>query len=122
MKDGIWQRAMQRGAQQLGLDLEIGNHAAQYMREAGLIDVQVVKSKLPLGTWLASERPETRNIGEHQLDGLQNVFVEHILPGVTRNLGFAEREMDDLKKACRNFLNDEGRKFSWFYAVWGRKP
>ena len=121
INEGKWQRAMQRGAEQLGLDLEIGNHAAHYMKEAGLVDVQVAKYKLPLGTWLADERPETRNIGEQQLHRLQHVFVEHALPGVTRTLSLSKDEMDDLKRDHHDSFKDEGRYFWWFYAVWGRK-
>ena len=61
--DWKWQRAMRRGADELGLDLDIGLHANDCMRKAGLVDVQVEKYMVPFGTWMADEKPETRRIG-----------------------------------------------------------
>ncbi|KAL9586511.1 MAG: hypothetical protein Q9212_000872 [Teloschistes hypoglaucus] len=95
--DWKWHLAMRRGAAELGLDLNIGLHAQQYMEEAGLFDVQVVKYMTPFGTWLAGERPETRKIGEHNAGEMGKSFSQSILPGVTRNLDISEDEMGELK-------------------------
>ena len=119
--DWQWQKAMRRGAAQLGLDLDIGLSAAQYMKNAGLIDVQTVKYKVPFGTWLASEKPETKKIGEQQVESLPQVFSNSILPGVTRMLDIGEEEMGVLKSECRRCLAEEEGKFWWFYVTWGRK-
>ena len=119
--DWKWTYPLRRGASQLGLDLDIGSNAKQYMENAGLVDVQVVKYKVPFGTWMADGKPETRKIGEHQVPNMANVISEHVLPGVTRELNIPEEEMRELKEECRRCLGEEEGKFWWFYVVWGRK-
>ena len=57
---------MKKAANQKGLDLHCGRNAAQYMREAGLVDVSVRRYWQPFGTWAVKERPETKGIGEVQ--------------------------------------------------------
>ena len=116
-----WQHAIRRGAAQLGLDLDIGLHAEEYMRAAGLVDVKVEKYFVPIGTWMADERPETRRIGAHQDQDLGPVFSETILPGVTRKLGLGKAEMEELKDECRRCLKGEEGKYCWFYVTVGRK-
>ena len=116
-----WQHAMRRGAEQLGLDLDIGLHAERYMREAGLVDVQVVKYKVPFGDWMADERPETRRIGVNHDRDIGPTFSESILPGVTRKLGLGEVEMKGLKEECRRCLKGEQGKYWWFYVTVGRR-
>ena len=120
-KDWKWMQAMRRGATGLGLDLDIGLNAQRYMEDAGLVDVQVVKYQVPFGTWLAGEKPETKKIGEHQVSSMGKVFSQNILPGVTRELGIGEKEMDELKAECRKCLSEEEGKYWWFYSIWGRK-
>ena len=119
--DWKWLRAMRRGAAQLDLDLDIGLHAEKYMREAGLADVTVQKYMAPFGTWLADEKPETRKIGINNDQDLGHVFSESILPGVTRKLGLAESEVDELKGECRRCLKAEEGKYWLFYVTTGRK-
>ena len=109
---------MRRGAAQLGLDLDIGLNAKDYMQKAGLVNVKVQKYKVPFGTWMADERPETRRIGA--LD-YRTVFSESILPGVTRKLGLGEAEMRELKEECRRTLGEEEGKYWLFYVTVGRK-
>ena len=121
--DWMWLKAMRRGAPQLGLDLDIGLNAERYMKEAGLIDVQVVKYEVPFGSWLADSggKPETRKIGEHQVSSMGKVFSENILPGVTRKLEIGEEEMKELQQECRDTLKEEEGKYYNFYVTWGRK-
>ena len=119
--DWRWMQAMRRGAEQLGLDLDIGLNAQRYMREAGLVEVQVWKYVVPFGTWFAGEKPETKRIGEHQEGSMGAVFSESILPGVTRQLGVGNEEMRELKEECRRCLEGEEGKYWWFYVTVGRK-
>ena len=119
--DWKWQHAMRRGAAQLGLDLDIGINAEKYMQTAGLVDVKVHKYMVPFGSWLADEKPETRNIGMSSDSDLGPVFSESILPGVTRKLGLGEAEMEELKEECRRCLKGEEGKYWWFYVTMGRK-
>ena len=119
--DWKWQHAMRRGAAELGLDLDVGLHAQDYMRKAGLVNVKVEKYMAPFGTWLADERPETRRIGiSHALE-LGHIFSESILPGVTRKLDLGETEMEELKDECRHCLKGEDGKYWWFYVTIGQK-
>lgn len=120
-RDWKWLKAVRRGADELGLDLDIGIHAESYMRKAGLVDVNVEKYIVPIGTWMADERPETRRIGVHQDRDLGGVFSGSILPGITRKLGLGEAEMEELKEECRRCLKEEEGKYLWFYVTVGRK-
>lgn len=119
--DWKWQHAMRRGAAQLGLDLDIGLKAESYMRSAGLVDVKVQKYKVPFGSWMAEEKPETRLIGLNNARDLGLIFSGSILPGVTRNLGLGEAEMEELKEECRRCLREEEGKYWWFYVTTGRR-
>ncbi|KAL8828362.1 MAG: hypothetical protein Q9191_002632 [Dirinaria sp. TL-2023a] len=120
-KDWGWQHEMRRGAKQLGLDLDVGLNAEKYMRDAGLVDVHVVKYHVPFGDWLVDEKPETRKIGKEQVRSMGKVFSESILPGVTRKLSIGEQEMKELKEQCRQTLSEEAGKYWLLYVVWGRK-
>ncbi|KAL8947787.1 MAG: hypothetical protein Q9222_005972 [Ikaeria aurantiellina] len=119
--DWKWMQAMRRGAEQLGLDTDIGINAEQYMKDAGLADVQVAKYPVPFGTWMAEEKPETKKIGGLQDPNMGVAFSNNILPGVTRTLGIGEEEMGRLKEECRRCLAEEKGKYWWFYSIVGRK-
>ena len=109
---------MRRGAAQLGLHLDIGLNSKDYMQKAGLVDVKVKKYKVPSGTWMGDERPETRRIGAHDY---RTIFSESMLPGVTRNLGLGEAEMEELKEEGRRTLGGEKAKYWLVYVTVGRK-
>ena len=119
--DWKWMEAMRRGATQLGLDLDVGKNVQQYMTDAGLTHIETVKYKVPFGTWLARERPETRRIGEHQVSNMGKVISNSILPGVTRKLGLGDDELTVLKEDCRKCLSEEEGKYWLFYVTWGKK-
>ena len=119
--DWKWLQTMRRGAADLDLDLDIGLHAEKYMREAGLVDVTVQKYVAPFGTWLADAKPETRKIGVENDRYLGRVFSENILPGITRKLGLAKSEMDELKEECRRCLKGAEGHYWLFYVTTGRK-
>lgn len=116
-----WQHEIRRGAAQLGLDLDIGLHAASYMRKAGLVDVTVEKYMVPYGTWLAAAKPETGRIGANHARDMGPVFSENMLPGITRGLDLGEKEMEELKGECRRCLEGEEGKYWWFMVTVGRK-
>lgn len=119
--DWKWLNAMRRGAAQLGLDLEVGLNARKYLTDAGLVDVQVVKYDVPLGTWMADAKPETKRLGEHQAPDMAAVFSSSGLPNVTRDLGIGEEEMEALKEECEKCLGGEEGKYFCFYVTNGRK-
>ncbi|KAL8782672.1 MAG: hypothetical protein Q9195_009602 [Heterodermia aff. obscurata] len=118
-EDWDWYRAVRQGTEQLGLDFDVGCHAQRYMREAGLVDVVQKRYVLPFGTWLGGE---TRRLGQQQGEVFRAVFTNSILPGVTRGLGIAERDMRRMKEECWRCLGNEEGKYWYFYVTVGRKP
>ena len=118
--DWKWQKAMREGARHSGLDLDCGSSAQKYMKNAGLVDVEVHRYAVPYGTWLADEKPESRRIGEQQ-NSKGPLFSQHILPGVTRGLGLSERELAELQSECSKTLAGEKGKYCYFYITVSRK-
>ena len=53
---------MRREAKGLRLHLDYGFNTREYMASAGLVNIKVFRYKVPYGTWLAEEKPETRSI------------------------------------------------------------
>ncbi len=49
------------------------------------------------------------------------LFSEHMLPGVTRELGLGEVELREVRKECLRCLVAEKGKFASFYVTVGRK-
>ena len=119
--DWPWQQALYRGAEQLGLDIDIGTNAQRYMKDTGLVDVQVKKYVLPFGTWMADQRPETRRLGSQQGGIFREVFTGSILPGITRGLGIGQEDMRRMKEECWRCLGNEVGKYWCFYVTVGRK-
>lgn len=76
---------------------------------------------VPYGTWMAEERPETRSIGQHEADVMGPLFSEHVLPGVTRDLGLSGTELRELQEECKRCLVGEEGKYCYFYVTVGRK-
>ena len=116
-----WQKAMREGARGLGLDLDCGKNAKDYMERAGLVNVEVQKYAVPYGTWMVEEKPETRRIGKHQARDMGPVFSGHILPGVTRELGLRAKELEELKEECSRCLAGEEGKYWYFFATVGQR-
>lgn len=119
--DWKWMKAMREGARQLGLDLDCGLNAQKYMKNAGLVDVEVHKYEIPHGTWMADKKPESRRIGEYQDRVIGPVISKHTLPSVTRGLGLSEGELADLQSECLKSLAGEEGKYWCFYVTIGKK-
>ena len=116
-----WLKKMRQGARGLGLDLDCGFNAQTYMRQAGLVDVEVTRYQIPAGTWMAAEKPEKRRIGEHMAREMGPLFSGQMLPGMTRCLGLSKRVIGELQDECERCLEGEDGKFCWFYVTIGRK-
>ena len=119
--DCKWMNKMREGASRLGMDLDCGLNAREYMVRAGLVDVEVIMYKVPYGTWMAEERPETRSIGQQEADVMGPLFSEHVLPGITRGLGLSQTELGELQEECLRCLAGEKGKYCNFYVTVGRK-
>ena len=119
--DWKWLKVMREGARRLGMDLDCGLNARDYMTRAGLVNVEVVEYMVPYGTWMAEEKPETRSIGQQQADAMGPLFSEHVLPGITRDLGLGLMELRELQDECLRCLAEENGKYCNFYVTVGRK-
>lgn len=119
--DWNWLRAITAGARGKGLDLHCGSNAARYMRQAGLVDVSVVKYRAPFGTWDAKERPESRRIGALQATELAPLY-EFIVPRLVEGLGLGEDEVQGLVRESRACLQAEEGKDWIVYVTVGRRP
>lgn len=117
-----WLKAMREGTRRLGIDLDCGLNAREYMVGAGLVDVEVFEYMVPCGTWMAEEKkPETRLIGQHQAEAMGPLFSEHALPGITRDLGLGRVELRELQDECVRCLAEEKGKYCNFYVTIGRR-
>lgn len=60
-----WLSALRERAKIKGWDLDCGGNIKTYMQKAGFMDIEQKRYRVPFGSWLASDMPETRRIGEH---------------------------------------------------------
>ena len=116
-----WLEAIREGARKKGLDLNCGSNAAEYMREAGLVDVSVVRYRAPFGTWAAEERPESRRIGVVQARDLPPLYG-FIVPSMVEGLGLGREEVAGLVRESQGCLQGEEGKEWIFYVTVGRRP
>ena len=116
-----WVEMIQRGAREKGLDLNCGRNAAGYMRQAGLVDVSVVRYAAPFGTWAERERPESRRIGAMQARDLPGLYA-FLVPRLVEGLGLGEGEVAELVRESQGCLGAEEGKDWGFYVTVGRKP
>ena len=119
--DWDWVRAMKKGANQKGLNLHCGRNAAQYMREAVLVDVSVKQYWQPFGTLAVTERPETKGIGEVQANWMAELY-EFILPRMIDGSRLSEAEVKRLVEASQGCLRAEEGKEWPIYVTVGRRP
>ena len=81
-----WFKALEKYSTEKGLDMFCGEKLGQWMREAGLGDVEVREFRYPFGTWLKGEVPETEAIGRHNAEMLPGVMwhlLERVVGGMS---------------------------------------
>ncbi|KAI4104261.1 MAG: hypothetical protein LQ339_003880 [Xanthoria mediterranea] len=116
-----WMQALFAAGEQKGWDLRCGRNIKGYMEQAGLVDVSVQEYRLPMGDWLARERPETRRIGQHAAREYGMLYY-HAIPKMLQGMGYTEEKMEELSVMCtKDWAGQEGKEMR-FYATVGRKP
>lgn len=119
--DWEWLNALKFAAKQNDLDLQCGRNIKGYMEMAGLVDIKVREYRLPLGTWLAEENPETRRIGEHAAREYGMLYYNAV-PKMLQDMGYAEEKIEDLRSMTfKDLAGREGAELK-FYVTVGRKP
>ena len=116
-----WLNALFLAAQKKGWDLRCGRNAKEYMQQAGLVDISVKEYRLPMGTWLVGERPETKRIGEHSAReyGMLYYFA---IPKMLQGMGYTEEKIEQFRRMSGKDLAGQEGKEGRFYATIGRKP
>ncbi|KAI4217884.1 MAG: hypothetical protein L6R36_009229 [Xanthoria steineri] len=116
-----WMKAIKSAAQQKGMDLQCGKNIARYMEEAGLEDIVVKEYRLPCGTWLAEQKPETRRIGESTGREYGRI-VYYMLPKMLQGKGYTEEQLDVFREsALRDSAGRDGLETKLYVTI-GRKP
>ncbi|KAL9617411.1 MAG: hypothetical protein Q9204_008486 [Flavoplaca sp. TL-2023a] len=119
--DWEWMKAIYTSADKKGLDLQCGKNIKRYMEEAGLEDIVVKEYRMPFGTWLAGERPETRTIGEHTAREYGMLYY-HAIPKMLQGTGYTEERLEEFQTSCLKDLTGRDGLEGIFYVTIGRKP
>lgn len=116
-----WLTAIRGQAEKKGGDYHCGWNIKGYMEKAGLVDVRQVEYRVPYGTWMIKEKPETERIGRHtgrEYGTLYHHGIEKILEGA----GYEEREIEGFQaQAKRDLAAEEGKDVPFVVTI-GRKP
>ena len=115
-----WLRALHEAAEKRGWDLRCGGRGEEYMKQAGLVDVQAIEYRIPMGTWAVEARPETRRIGGHAAREYGPLYHQ-ALPKLLDGMGYSEAEIEKFREECVRDLREEEGKEVGFWVVTGRK-
>ena len=91
------------------------------MERAGLVDVQQSKYRVPNGTWMTEERPETERIMRHavrEYPALYHHAIAKILGGVRSETSIRDFQAEN----ARTLGNNEERRYMVLTVTIGRKP
>ena len=116
-----WLKALFLAAQQKGLDLYCGRNVKEYMQQAGLVDISVKEYRVPMGSWLVKERPETKRIGKHAAREYGMLYY-HAIPKMLLGMGYTEEKIEEFRRMSIVDLAEQEGKELRFYATIGRKP
>ena len=117
-----------RGAKELGLDPECGDHAERAMMYTGLVDVEPFEYIMPLDERYAERgHPEARRMARHMMRW-QWTVCRHVLPLLLRT-GCNSRErrkvreyMDEARRYCEDGGEEMRDSYRVFYVTIGKKP
>lgn len=70
-----WWESLKSAAHAAGMDWNAGTNLKQYMQNAGLVDIEVIEYRLPMGTWLAETHPETRRYTKFMLPDFPDIMT-----------------------------------------------
>lgn len=119
-----WLIALRKQSLKRGWDLNCGSNIKSYMERTGLVNIQQKRYRLPFGTWLVDERPETEWIGKHaarEYGMLYHYAIQKMLEGA----GYSEEDIRgfqaESKTAEGGFAALDGKEMGFFVTV-GMKP
>ncbi|MCJ1480760.1 hypothetical protein MMC06_000915 [Schaereria dolodes] len=116
-----WVHAIRDVAAERNMDLDCGSNAAEYMRRAGLVEVEVVKYKCPLGIWMKTTNPESEWYGRlevEQMSGAHYHLIDKMLSG---HVKYGSQVKDLQINALQTLIETPGQYYV-YYATIGRKP
>ncbi|KAL8723937.1 MAG: hypothetical protein Q9166_008213 [cf. Caloplaca sp. 2 TL-2023] len=119
-----WMVALRKQAAEKGWDFDCGRNIKKYMEKAGLVVVEQKRYRLPLGTWMVEEKPETKRIGEHAAREYGMLF-HHAIPKALQGAGYSDEEINGFQEQCKasdRGLGAQGGKESSFFVTVGMKP
>ncbi|CAD6582368.1 MAG: hypothetical protein ASARMPREDX12_000916 [Alectoria sarmentosa] len=120
--DWEWFQAYEAGAEAKGLDLSCAVKAADWMHEAGFVDVQTKKYCWPHGEWMAEKgHEEYRNIGIF-LTTEQPRLYQAIVPNMVSGMGHSDERVKELQRDVLETLKPEEGKHKNYWVTYGRKP
>ena len=115
-----WLEEVRKAAERKGLDIHCGKKIGQWMKQAGLVNVEVVEYKTPIRTCEVDCWPEKRKIGEYYETWVMNLYW-HLIPKL---LG-SEKSADDIERFRRQMIQDlqpEGGRYWSFFVTTTKKP
>ena len=119
--DWEWLQAYQAGAKAKSLDLSCAVKAAEWMREAGFVNVQTKKYCWPHGEWMANRgNEEYRAVGKF-LKEEQPRLHQVILANLVSGMDYGEEEVKRLQHDVLETLEVEEGKHRHFWVTFGRK-
>ena len=116
-----WFQALCGAAEKKGWDLRCGKHVKKYMEQAGLVEVQVIRYRVPIGTWLVGEKPETKRIGEQAAREYGQMY-QHATPKILDGMNYSAAKIEGFRAECvRDFAEQDGKEL-YFWVTIGKKP
>ncbi|KAL1979561.1 hypothetical protein VTN96DRAFT_5561 [Rasamsonia emersonii] len=104
-----------------GYETSPGPHLEQWFRDAGFVDVQVRKYRVPMGTWPNDKY--YKKVGTWCMLQAEQGFEAGGLAVLTRFENWSKEDVVDLaKKAVADAHNRNIHPLFNFYVVYGRKP
>lgn len=116
-----WLCSLRAGGVQQGLDLDAGLNIQRYMEEAGFVDIQRWKYRVPYWKGAAKEQPEARQMTEHAIGDKWGLYW-HMLPKLLEGMKYNQADVERLQGDMRRDLGEEEGKYQLFCVTIGRKP
>ena len=105
-----WLRSIRAGGVHLGLDLDAGLNIAQYMEEAGFVEIERREYQIQYWREAESEQPEAMTMTEHLIGDKWGLYW-HIFPKLLDGLGYSADNIARLRIEMRKDLAEEEGKY-----------
>ena len=116
-----WLQACAEYTEANGHDWHCGSNIKKYMEIAGLVNVQQKVYRMPYGTWMAKDRPETERIGKHSAREYGTLY-HHAIPKMLAGSNYSDGEIEDFQAQSKETMAAEDGKDMCFWVTIGMKP